>query len=153
MDNKIVPLEEAARRAGISLSDFHGLCERGIIPVIKSTHGEWFVSESELQPFELRDKFKKLAGVAITVSDASDKYGVPRDTIIDWTARYPEQLRIIKPGYRMTVDEQDLAVCVHIYKQHKQSRTVAPLFDDAGRPYSLKRPDVSAYRKRKNGKK
>jgi hypothetical protein len=153
MDNKIVPLEEAAQRAGLPLSDFRHLCERGIIPVIKSTRGELFVEEIELQPFELRDKFKKLAGVAITVSDAAQKYGVPYMTVLRWTRLYPKQLRVIKPGYGMTLDEQDVAMCVEIYRQHKNANTVAPLFDEAGRPYVLKRPDVSAYRKRKNGKK
>lgn len=111
------------------------------------------MSEIELQPFELRDKFKKLAGVAITVSDAAQKYGVPYMTILRWTRLYPKQLRVIKPGYGMTLDEQGVAMCVEIYKQHKNSNTVAPLFDEAGRPYVLKRPDVAAYRKRKNGKK
>jgi len=109
------------------------------------------VADTELQPDELRDKFKKLAGHPITVTDAAQKYDVPHQTILEWIARYPNQLRVIKSGYRMTLDEQDLAVCVTIYRQHKKVRTVAPLFDEVGRPYQLKRPEIAAYRKRKKG--
>lgn len=151
MATEIVPLAMAARRMGRTVSDLKRLCESGIIKSAFTHQGEWFVADTELQPDELRDKFKKLAGHPITVTDASEKYAVPRDTILEWTVRYPKQLHIIQSGYRMKLDEQDLAVCVSIYKQHKQAHSVAPLFDEAGRPYQLKRPEVAAYRKRKNG--
>jgi hypothetical protein len=137
------------RRMGRTVSDLKRLCESGIIKSAFTHQGEWFVADTELQPDELRDKFKKLAGHPITVTDASEKYAVPRMTIINWTLLYPNQLRVIKSGYRMTLDEQDLAVCVTIYRQHKNARTVAPLFDEAGKPYQLKRPDIAAYRKRR----
>jgi len=151
MATEIVPLAAAARRMGRTVSDLKRLCESGIIKSAFTHQGEWFMADTELQPDELRDKFKKLAGHPITVTDAADKYDVPRETIIDWTERYQNQLRVIKSGYRMTLDEQDLAVCVTIYRQHKKARTVAPLFDEVGRPYQLKRPEIAAYRKRKKG--
>jgi hypothetical protein len=148
MATEIVPLAAAARRMGRTVSDLKRLCESGIIKSAFTHQGEWFVADTELQPDELRDKFKKLAGHPITVTDAAQKYAVPRMTIINWTLLYPKQLRVIKSGYRMTLDEQDLAVCVSIYKEHKKARSVSPLFDAMGRPYQLKRPDIAEYRKR-----
>jgi hypothetical protein len=151
MATEIVPLAAAARRMGRTVSDLKRLCESGIIKSAFTHQGEWFVADTELQPDELRDKFKKLAGHPITVTDAADKYDVPYHTIRNWTRLYPNQLRVIESGYRMKLDEQDVAVCVTIYKQHKKARMVAPLFDEVGRPYQLKRPEIAAYRKRKKG--
>jgi len=63
-------------------------------------------------------------------------------------------LRVLKPGYRMQIDESDIAYCAEIYHRRKERGIGfrAPLLDSEGLPYQLKHPKLAEYRKRKKNK-
>ena len=75
-----------------------------------------------------RKDFEHLRGQAITVTEAAEKYEIHRDTILEWTKRY---INILKSGYRMELNEADVAYCVEIHRIRKQIgiRFGAPLLD------------------------
>jgi hypothetical protein len=94
----------------------------------------------------LRRDYANLIGQPITVTDAAEKYGIQRDTILWW--KKSGFISVLKDGYRMEVDEADVAYCSKIYNERKNSGTLsgAPLLDNDGLPYVLKHPDLSVYR-------
>ena len=97
----------------------------------------------------LRRDYGKLIGQPITVTDAAEKYNIQRDTILWW--KKSGFISVLKDGYRMEVDEADVAYCSKIYNERKNSGTLsgAPLLDDDGLPYTLKHPSLSEYRLRR----
>ncbi len=94
-----------------------------------------------------RDDFKHLKGQGITVSEAARKYDVNRSTILKWTKQ--QYIAILKPGYRMELDEADVAYCatIHAIRRKTGVRFGAPLLDETGMPYLLKHPALSRYRR------
>jgi len=98
-----------------------------------------------------REQFAHLAGKAIKLNDAPNKYGVNRRSLDRWVkAGY---IRVIKTGYGSEVDEGDVAFCVAVHKVRRQYNiTSAPLLEaDGKRPYLIKYPDLSA-RRRETGR-
>ena len=95
-----------------------------------------------------------VAMVSITVTEAAEKYNVYRTTIIRWKGK--GYIGVIQPGYRMTLNEAEVAYCAAIHHERKASglgyRGV-PLLDDEGLPYKLKHPELSRYRRDKSQKK
>ncbi|HEY58887.1 MAG TPA: hypothetical protein G4O04_10230, partial [Anaerolineae bacterium] len=56
-----------------------------------------------------REDFAHLEGVKITVSEAEQRYGINRRTIIAWKQR--GYIKTLKTGYRMELNEADVAYC------------------------------------------
>jgi hypothetical protein len=158
----VIPLPEAARRLGFPVEILKTLVERGKIRAVQF-NGEVAVPESEI-PAITREQFEHLRGRPITIAQAARPaprfdesgeavggYGVPDPTIRDWVKR--NYVHILENGYGKKLDEADIAYCAAIYHLQKKIGTRAPLFDEAGRPYQLKHPDLSEYRRRrKNGR-
>ena len=168
----VLPLPEAAQRLGLSSKALKDLVERGTIKAVQF-NGEIAVPESEI-PEITREQFKHLKGKPITVSEAAlparfDKqgrlldrydskgqpieglgYGIYDDTIRLWVKKY-QYVKVLSPGYGMTLDEADVAFCAAVYHERKKAGTLkkVPLLDDAGRPYQLKHPSLSEYRRKK----
>ncbi len=146
---RVIPLPEAAERLGIPAEVLTRLVKNGIIKAVQLPSGEIAVSEEETQTTVTRDQFEHLRGNPITVSDAAEKYDVPATTIREWVKR--EYIRVLMPGYGMTLDEQDVAYCVDVYrdKKLKAGKTSGlRIFDGAGRPYRLKHPERASRRKK-----
>lgn len=98
----------------------------------------------------IEEKFSHLKNQPITVSQAAEKYGVPRRTILEW--KDYGFINVMESGYRMTIDEADVAACFHIYNERKETGlgfSGVPLFNPDGTLYELKRPDLAEYRRRK----
>lgn len=95
----------------------------------------------------LQNKYSNLIGQKITVTEAAQKYEVDRRTIHKW--RNKGYITVITPGYKMTVNEAEVAYCVDTYNA-QQGKHGMPLFDDHGLPYELKHPELSE-RRRQNG--
>ena len=99
----------------------------------------------------INQKFPGLIGQAITVTEAANKYSVHRDTILEWVNK--GYLTVITSGYRMTIDNADVAYCAEVYHARKHAgfgfSGAAPLLDENGLPYTIKHPDLSAYRRRR----
>ena len=92
-----------------------------------------------------REQFKHLEGLSITVQEASRKYGVPAPTIYHWVRR--GFIRTLTTGRRKVLNEADVAFCARVWKIRKPFRTFAPLLDEKGNPYLLKRPDLAKARR------
>jgi hypothetical protein len=152
---QLLPLPEAARKLGVSVSELRARVDAGTIAAGVLPDGEIVVSKENLQANNTadintrlsaikREGFEHLRGQAITVTEAAEKYEVPRNTILEWAKQH---ITILKPGYRMELDEADVAYCVAIYAVRKQYKSLAPLLDDEGNPYLLKHPDLARARR------
>ena len=154
-----LPFPEAAEKLGVSERELRKRVEAGTITAGKLPDGEIVVStdakakittgddiNARLSAIK-RSDFEHLRGTPITVSEAAKKYGVHRDTILEWVKQ--KYIAVIKPGYRMMIDQSDMAYCAVIHEVRKQSgvRFGAPLLDDDGKPYLLKHPNLSRYRR------
>lgn len=154
--DQLIPLRDAARLFGLSEARLHELLEAGKIRGAILPGGEIGVSESAAKINALnenlskitREPFENLRGVHITASEGAKKYGVHRNTILKWAKQ--GFVRVIVGGYRMEVDEADLAYCASIHDQRKDLGNIStPLLDDMGRPCLLKHPRLSEYRRRR----
>lgn len=97
----------------------------------------------------LTSKYAALLGQPITVGDAAQKYGINRRTIFRWLNK--GYIAVLEPEPVKLIDEGEFKYCLDIYRQRQRNgvKTGAPLLDDNGLPYELKRPELSEYRKRK----
>lgn len=97
----------------------------------------------------INNDYAKLIDVPIKLSDAAEKYNVPRKNIANWVKR--GYISVITPGYGMTVNEAEVAYCVDVYKRKKTTGIGfrGPLLDKNGLPYKLKHPMLSRQRKKK----
>lgn len=99
----------------------------------------------------LKEQYGHLLGRQITVSDAAEKYEIHRRTIFKWIDK--GYISVVEEEPVKQVDEAEVKYCVDIYRQKKEGGLGfygAPLLDEKGLPYQLKRPDVAEYRRRKN---
>ena len=149
-------LEKAAKMYNLPLERLNNWLECGKLDAIQNQAGEILVSsksiEDNLTKAEIINQhYADLVGVPITLKDAAEKYGVHKQTIYGWV-KYYKYVRILRKGYKIEVDEADVAYCANIYQKRQQSglgTSGAPLLHKDGRPYRLKRKDVAMYRKRK----
>ncbi len=165
---QLIHLSEAAERLGLSVSDLRIRIETGTITAGMLPTGEIVVSESELAgqktaPLDedinaqlraiKREDFAHLMGQAITVSEAAKKYSrkygakIIRRTVSDWTER--GYIKILKSGYRMELNEADVAYCaaVHVARKEIGIRAGTPLLTKDGHPNLIKHPALSRYRR------
>ena len=92
----------------------------------------------------LEEKYGDLVGQPITLTEAAEKYGVPRDTISKWNYRADYIAPLDPDAYPAQFDEAEIAYLCDIYKQRKAQRSRAPLLDDDGLPYQIKDPERAA---------
>lgn len=97
----------------------------------------------------LKEKYPYLIGQAITVTEASDKYNIPRSTLQSWIYRSGYIHIVDVDSYPQKVDEAEVAYCAEIYRQRRAQGSKAPLLDEKGLPYELKHPSLSNLRRRK----
>ena len=152
-----LPLAEAVQKLGLSRKVLTRLIEAGKIEAVQLPSGEVLVS-AETNGYEpktkqeiIAKKFAHLQGELISVTEAAEAYEVPRNTILEWVKR--NYIAAIKPGYRMELDEADVAYCAEIYKKKMkeydgQLRGVN-IFDEDGNPYELMHPNLSQKRRQK----
>jgi hypothetical protein len=118
----------------------------------KLSTGEIMVTtlETYMQTKEdiLKERYEHLLGKTITVTEAAEKYQVPRSTLQSWIYR-SGYIQINQDSYPQTVNEAEVAYCVDIYRQRRAQGSKAPLLDDDGSPYELKHPDLFRYRQNK----
>ena len=151
-----IPVSEAAQKYGLSEQALTQLIQTGKIEAVRLPSGEVLVpADNDPQRIKTKDQiiaetFGELKKQPITISEASKKYGVPGTTIRAWIPF--EYVHIINPeAYPMMLDEAEIAYCAQIYHERKAAgiRSGAPLLDENGLAYELKRPELSAYRRRK----
>ena len=80
-------------------------------------------------------QFVHLKGEQISISDAARKYDVPLTTLSGW-AKKRNLITRTSDGYRVFLNEQDVAYCVSVYKKRKgQGKRI---FYRDGTPYQTK---------------
>jgi len=160
-----IPLEEAARRYGLSRDVLTRLIEDDRIEAVTTAQGEILVSQyagegiipvprGKTKEQIIAEKFGSLQGRPITVSDAMQKYQISNDvTIRRWVTK--GYIAVVDNGYPVRLDEAEVAYCAEIYHQRQRAgvRSGAPLLDESGLPYRLKHPELSAYRRERRRRK
>ena len=98
----------------------------------------------------LREEYSELLGKPISATKAAKKYRVHRRTIHKW--REKGYINVLEDdGYKLSLNEADIAYCSDILHQKKLSGMGyrGPLLDEDGLPYQLKHPSLSRYRRQK----
>ena len=146
---QMISLKDAVKKVrGATIDDLRPLVEKGKIKGA-TINGEIYVNPLTL-PDEILKKenaseyadFNKLAGVEISIGDASRKYNIPHQNI----SRWKKKGLIVETGKdknRILVSEQDVAYCVAIYKKHSKSNKKGKisghwLFTETGAPRPVK---------------
>jgi len=91
-----------------------------------------------------REDFAHLEGEWVTLSEASQEFGIPRGTLRDWL--YRGYIRG-EGKYPVRVNKADMAYCAAIYQVRKQFNSRAPLLNEDGTPYLLKEPELARLRR------
>jgi len=138
---RFLPLPEASARWKISEPHLRALLQSGKIRGGILSNGEIVVNAQDAQarvPKEELPEYKKhahLRGKEIWLYKAAKDYHIPHQTITRWV-KVGIIGRLYDDGYRVYVNEQDIAYCADIYHQHgKQGRK---LFNPDGTPYKPK---------------
>ena len=97
----------------------------------------------------IAEKYAHLGGQGITLSQAAEKYGVPRKAIENWVYISHDVHFVDVRCYPKTVDEAEVALCSVIYQERQKMGTAGlPYFDDQGRVIAaVKRPASSRHKK------
>lgn len=147
-----LPLSEAANKYNLSENVLTQLIQAGKIEAVRLPSGELLVSaengQSKTKEMIINEKYPHLKGNPITITEAAEKYELPRSTIEKWLER--KYIEIVDPdSYPMKVDEADVLYCVDVYRQRKALGITGgvPLLDENGFPYQLKHPDLSKRRR------
>lgn len=96
-------------------------------------------------------KYAHLRGVGITLSQAAEKYGVPRGAMEKWVYISRDVHFADELCYPKLVNEAEVALCADIYHERRKVGTAGlPYFDAEGRVITeVKRPASS--RKKQTG--
>jgi hypothetical protein len=143
---KFVTLSEAAERLHLAPKYLHRLINNGKIEAV-SINGETVVSERDVIKMTPtpRDnlveyqKFEKLKGTPIWLSEAERKYGINNVTLLQWM-RKGYIAKLGKDGNKTLLNEQDIAYCKFIYDQMDGSRKGKRIFNDDGTPFVARPP-------------
>ena len=83
----------------------------------------------------IAQKYAHLRGVGVTLSQAAEKYGVPRNAIEGWVYNAQCVGFVNEAAYPKLVDEAEVALCAAIYQERKSAGglTGFPFFDESGR--------------------
>ena len=151
-------VEEAAHKYGVKKKVLTQLIEDGMVQTRKTSTGELLViaekngdsQDPQTKEEIIAKKFADLRGQTISASEASRRYSrkygiaIGNELFSRWS-----RLGYIKreSGYRLELDEADVAYCAEIYTQKYreyggQLRGVR-IFDEDGNPYQLKYPEVA----------
>ena len=138
-----ISLNEAGRRLGLNPVRLQDLIRVGTLKAAR-IKGETVVDEEKVDEIATQPKkedlkeykqFVHLKGEQISISDAARKYDVPLTTLSGW-AKKRNLITRTSDGYRVFLNEQDVAYCVSVYKKRKgQGKRI---FYRDGTPYQTK---------------
>ena len=138
-----ISLSEAVARLDLSEARLQDLIRVGTLKAIR-IKGETVVDEKRVEEIATKPKkeeleeykqFAHLAGEKISISDASRKYGVRHQTLSLWM-KQGHINRLSNDGYRVYINEQDVAYCSFIYEMRGgQGKRI---FNSDGTPYQTK---------------
>jgi hypothetical protein len=143
---KFVTISAAAERLHLAPKYLHRLINNGKIEAV-SINGETVVSEKDVIKMTPtpRDnlveyqKFEKLKGTPIWLSEAGRKYKINHVTILQWT-RKGYIAKLGKDGNKTLLNEQDIAYCKFIYDQMGGETKGRRIFNEDGTPFRARPP-------------
>ncbi|GIK36617.1 MAG: hypothetical protein BroJett011_04500 [Chloroflexota bacterium] len=124
-----------------TLTELNGLLTKlppGTKLQVTLPNGETLVAENDrktkAQLIEENPQLRALKGRGITISEAAEKYGVPRTTIEKWVYRSRDVSFVDEASYPKLIDEAEVALCAGIYKKRKKEAVIPniPFFDEEG---------------------
>jgi predicted site-specific integrase-resolvase len=147
-----IPLEQAARKYGVSKNVLRQRVESGRLEVIETVNGDLLVADHnvDLSLNIKREDFEHLRGHGIGVREAAKKYEVDVGTLSGWIKAGHIQTitKNYKRGQKKLIDEADIAYCAAVYKEkynfYNGRLSGVRIFDAQGNPYRLKYPEVAA---------
>ncbi|MBT3392105.1 MAG: hypothetical protein HN413_17035 [Chloroflexi bacterium] len=139
-----IPISDAARKYGYKVAELREMAESGKIEAVRLPDGDVIVSEAikpnvrkeDLPEYKMH---KNLAGVRISISEASRVHNIPTSTLTRWMQRGYIR-RIGKEGRKTILDAQDVAYCAEIYRKHGGQGKW--LFTPSGTPYQPKSEEL-----------
>ena len=138
-----ISLNEAGERLGLNPIRLQDLILAGTLnaarikgeTVVDEEKVEEIVSKPKKEDLEEYKQFAHLAGEKIWGREAERKYGVSTSVISRW-ARLGYIARLDSDGYRVYLNEQDVAYCASVYEQRGgQGKRI---FNKDGTPYKTK---------------
>lgn len=122
------------------------------VNVEKLSTGDLSVSVDTPTPTKdhlIAQKYAHLRGVGITLSQAAEKYGVPRGALEKWVYISHDVSFVSEAVYPKLVNEAEIALCADIYHERRKAGTAGlPYFDPQGRVITtVKRPASSRHKK------
>jgi hypothetical protein len=154
-----LPLSQAAHKYDIPESVLTQLIHAGKIEAVRLPSGELLVSADDSSPKTkeevIADEFAHLCRQKISASEASrkysKKYGVTISHVLFSRWARAGYINVIDRGYRLQMDEADVAYCAKIYAEkfedYDGQMTGVTVFDEDGNPYQLKYPEIAAYKR------
>ncbi|MCQ3976158.1 MAG: hypothetical protein DPW09_22245 [Anaerolineae bacterium] len=152
-------IEEATRKYGVEKKVLTQLIEAGMIETRETPTGEMLVvadkngngHKPQTKEEIIAAKFAHLREQPISASEASRKYskihGVPISNQLFSRWGQLGHITVLERGYRLQLDEADVAYCAEIYaqkyKEYNGRMSGVRIFDDEGNPYQLKYPEVA----------
>ncbi|MBT7191481.1 MAG: hypothetical protein HN916_14965 [Anaerolineae bacterium] len=151
-----ISLSEAGKRLRLPSLHLQDLIRVGTLKAAR-IKGETVVEEEKVDEIATKPKkedleeykqFVHLKEEPISISESTRKYGVSQRTLSRWAnAKYIERLN--SDGYRVYLNEQDVAYCATVYEERKgQGKRI---FNKDGTPYQTK-VEVDKNKKNKQGK-
>ncbi|GAB4440004.1 MAG: hypothetical protein Kow0031_21910 [Anaerolineae bacterium] len=120
------------------------------LEIHKTTEGKLILRQRNTSKEEiLAEKFGHLRANELSLTQAAQKYDVPRGTIENWIyrARY---LRFSNENtYPKLINEAEMAYLAELYHERLTTGSKAPLLDDSGLPYAVKYPELAETRRRR----
>ena len=158
-----LPLADAVRKFGLPQKVLTEQIRAGEIEAVKLPNGELLVADKLNSGYQnktkeqiITEKYSHLRGRIISASGASRKYSEIHGTIItpQLFARWANvgYITVTGRGYRLQLDEADVAYCADIYAQKVEEYGTnrlfgVKIFDEDGNPYQLKYPDIAKDRR------
>ena len=150
-----LPLRDAATKLRLSEKASTQMVEAGTIAAIQTPSGELLVAANDngYQTKEeiIAERFAHLKGQPISASEASRKYSkiynipIRQPNFSNWASS--GIINVLGRGYRLELDEADVAYCAKIYAQkyeeYSGQMSGVPVFDDNGNPYRVKYREVA----------
>jgi hypothetical protein len=142
-----IPLEDAAKKYGYTLTDLKRLAQSGKIKAVQLPDGDMIVSENSVKGKRKKEdlpEYKKhldLKGTGFGLRESAEKHGIPRSTLQGWVSKKIVAI-IGREGRKILLDQADVSYCAEIYKAvGGQGRRI---FNDDGTPYVPKTGPLAA---------
>ena len=152
-------VEEAAHKYGVKKKVLTQLIADGMVQTRETSNGELLVVadnngnslESQTKEEIIAKRFAHLREQPISASEASRKYsevhGIPISHVLFSRWARAGYITVIERGYRLQMDESEVAYCAEIFAQKYQeyggTMSGVRIFDEDGNPYQLKYPEVA----------